>query len=246
MSKRIAKLLYNQINYIFVFITFIVIFTGNNIFGYIMKAKNYLVIIGDIVKSRELKNRGKFQNRFAKALRDIRVFGEQNVVSDFVVTIGDEFQGVLDNANKLFSFFDTLEYVLDNSKFRYGIGVGRISTKINPDAAIGMDGPAFYNARASLEKTKKQNLRYYLTSDTKKDTLINTLMEWLGREKEKWTKQRKEIIKRAYEGQTQTQIAKGLNISQPAISKTLKIPAAHLSFQTEQLVEEEINKILAE
>ena len=39
-------------------------------------------------------------------------------------------------------------------KLRFGIGVGEISTVINPEMALGADGPGYYNARKAIEDLK--------------------------------------------------------------------------------------------
>ena len=213
--------------------------------SYNMSKQKYLVIIGDIVKSREIQDRQNFQQRFKNALKDrSAIFDSQAIVSQFVVTIGDEFQGVLKQADKIFRFFSALEDKLSPLNFRYGLGVSTISTSINKEAAIGMDGPAFYNARAGLETAKKEGLFYCFKSGSDKDATLNMLLSWLSREKEKWPAQKRKIIGLADAGKTQKQIAADLNITQPAVSKTLSIPAVSLANQTEKMIEDEINKIL--
>lgn len=41
-------------------------------------------------------------------------------------------------------------------RLRFGIGFGEISTNIFCEAAIGTDGPAYYEARKMIEKLHKQ------------------------------------------------------------------------------------------
>lgn len=229
--------------------------------GYFMDIQKYLVIIGDIVKSREIKDREKFQEIFEKKSKMIEVFEPNDIVSTFTVTIGDEFQGVLKNANRLFKFIDELEYGLNMTlaykqsyknperakqsyTLRYGIGVGKITTKINKDAAIGMDGPAFYNARKSIENAKKNSLKYFFESGSENDVAINILLNWLSTENKKWNSRKFQIVKLYKDRWTQKQIAESLRISQPAVSKILKNAPVELSIKTEQLVEKEINKII--
>jgi len=137
----------------------------------------------------------------------------------------------LEKAKKLFSL-------------RYGIGLGTITTKINKEAAIGMDGPAFYNARKSIETAKSNNLKFYFTGGYENDKTINTLMHWLGLENKKWNFRKFQIIKLVKDGWTQKQISESLKISQPAVSKILKNIPVGLITDTEQIVENEINKIL--
>ena len=222
-----------------------------------MKHQKYLVIIGDVVKSREIKNREKFQENFhnviEKELKRVRVFETNNIVSSFTITIGDEFQGVLKNASHLFKFIDDLEYGLNSIlafeqteryALRYGIGVGLITTQINKKAAIGMDGPAFYNARKAIENAKKFNLKYCFEGSLEKDDALNILLQWLNQENKKWNFRKFQIVKLYKDAWTQKQIAESLEISQPAVSKILKNTPVTLAMKSEQLIEYEINKII--
>ena len=78
-----------------------------------MGSQNYLVIIGDVVKSREIKDRQRFQEIFKNQFEQTAVFEKDNIVSSFTITIGDEFQGVLNNAARMFKFITDLEYSLN-------------------------------------------------------------------------------------------------------------------------------------
>jgi len=226
-----------------------------------MKQRKYLVLIGDIVKSRQIKDRAHFQEIFKSQFKHIEVFEKHNITSSFTVTIGDEFQGVLNKASNLFKFFDDLEYdlnlvlskehtanELEKTKqlynIRYGIGVGIITTKINKDIALGMDGPAFYNARESIENARKNNQKFCFVSGSEKDASINVLMQWLNIENKKWNFRKFQIVKLYKDAWTQKQIAESLGISQPAVSKILKNAPVELTIRTEKLIENEINKVL--
>jgi SatD family (SatD) len=229
--------------------------------SYVMKTQNYLVIIGDVVKSREIKDRQQFQEIFKDQFEKIGVFEKNNIVSSFTITIGDEFQGVLSKAAKMFKFIADLEYSLNLIpakedtdaalqktkylyKLRYGIGVGTITTKINRAAALGMDGPAFYNARKSIEYARKNNLRFYFAGGSDKDASINTLLQWLNLEIKEWNFRKFQIVKLYKDSWKQEQIAESLGISQPAVSKLLKNTPMELMIQTEDLIENEINSLL--
>jgi len=226
-----------------------------------MPKENYLVIIGDIIKSREITNRKTFQEHFESQFKHKEIFKKNDIVSPFTVTIGDEFQGILGGAGYLFQIINKFEYGLnfvltDNQSIenmeltrqsynlRYGFGIGEITTKINKEAAIGMDGPAFYNARESLEKAKKENFKYCFKSSPQKDEVVNNMLQWLGYETRKWSYQKFQIIKLHKDGWTQKQIAESLRISQPAVSKALKAAPVRLTTQTENIIEQQINSIM--
>jgi len=224
--------------------------------------QKYLVIIGDIIKSREIKNREKLQTIFQAnlnpekirertnihiALSEIVEF--ENVVSRFTVTIGDEFQGVINSANNLFKFILNFEYDIrnefnENLDFRYGFGVGEITTKINKEAAIGMDGPAFYNARESLNLAKRESYKYSFKSNSNRDLVINNMLYWIDDKMMSWSIQKQKILNYYRNQLTQKLISKAIQISQPAVSKAIKNSNADLIIQTENLIENEINNVL--
>ena len=120
----------------------------------------------------------------------------------------------------------------------------KITTNINKDAAIGMDGPAFYNARKGIETAKKNDIKYCFESGSENDATINIMLRWLNAEIKKWNFRKSQIVKLFKDSWTQKQISESLGISQPAVSKILKNAPVELAIQTEQIIEKEINKIL--
>ena len=57
--------------------------------------QEYAVIIGDIVNSRAMDNRGEVQKRFRTVLSDINTKYKAYISAEFKITLGDEFQGLL-------------------------------------------------------------------------------------------------------------------------------------------------------
>lgn len=56
---------------------------------------HYCVIIGDIDKSRTLQRRARIQEKFKEAVAAINKEFKNDIASKFLITLGDEFQGVL-------------------------------------------------------------------------------------------------------------------------------------------------------
>lgn len=114
----------------------------------------YLVLIGDIVSSRQIVQRELTQDKLNSVL--VKVSQENPwLVSPYTITLGDEFQAVFSKADFVFS--ETMEILaaVYPQKVRFSFGVGEISTKINHDEALGMDGPAFHYARDGMDLLKK-------------------------------------------------------------------------------------------
>ena len=216
---------------------------------------DYFVLIGDIEKSRDIKNRQDIQDKLEKTINIINatlVMKQSKPVAPFTVTIGDEFQAVFENPSyimQLINHFEDNFYTLTvknkiNVRFRYGFGIGKISTKLNRRAAIGMDGPAFYNARKSIETAKKENKKFHLHSASVNDNIINLLLDWLGTEISAWNDTKKKAAYLYKLKQTQKEIAEKIKISQPAVSKIVNNRYTKLAIKTEKEVESAFRTIM--
>jgi hypothetical protein len=115
----------------------------------------YLVLIGDVLGSKQLPARAQFQRRLKSALDGLNG-RRKTLVSPYTLTLGDEFQAVYRDASGVFADIFTLLSQVAPVQMRFAVAVGEIVTPINPKQSIGMDGPAFHRARARLEKLKSQ------------------------------------------------------------------------------------------
>ena len=153
----------------------------------------YVALIADIVRSREIekRERSRVQRGLERALKKVNLnpfLGEDIVykfivVSNFIITTGDEFQGLLkegSNPLRVLRFIQT--FLGDKPRIRFGIGRGELVTGIKP-TAVGMDGECFYNARDALNAAKAENVtckaKGFGDFDGKKDldAVINMLLE---------------------------------------------------------------------
>ncbi|WP_295885302.1 SatD family protein [uncultured Thiohalocapsa sp.] len=115
----------------------------------------YLVVIADVIASRELPDRAAAQRRLRASLDSrnaARAPGE--LLSPYTLTLGDEFQVVPARAAGLFG--DLLQVAADLAPvaLRFALALGDIDTAINPQQAIGMDGSAFHRARDGITRLK--------------------------------------------------------------------------------------------
>lgn len=111
----------------------------------------YFAVIGDLVASRSIPAREKFQKQFAQVLSSINESFKPSIASQFTVTVGDEFQGLLSEASQICRMMDSVITRLYPVKVRFGIGIGTMSTEIDPTKSLGADGPAFWAARKAIE-----------------------------------------------------------------------------------------------
>lgn len=183
--------------------------------------ENYLAMIGDIVDSRHLNNRGDVQVRLENLLKTINSCFSSTIKASFLITIGDEFQGLLVPSNQALIIANTILEEMHPVKIRFGLGCGHITTALK-DSALGMDGPAFYAARQAmdyLKMTKESGLR--LSGSGLDQTLlsaVNALMSSLSVIRQFWPDSFKTALPLLRKELTQQEIADATNVTQSAVS----------------------------
>jgi len=182
---------------------------------------DYCVVIGDISKSRELRDRAAIQERFKAAIEEINQRFTDCIVSKFLVTIGDEFQGVLNDVAKSYDVIVAMQELLYPVQFVFGVGVGTITTEIAPEA-IGMDGPAFHNARAALEEGKEEGYEVrYRGWGEPFEHVINAMLVLIEALKRRWTERQFKVITIYRQTGSQAEAARRLKVSGSTISQIL-------------------------
>lgn len=192
----------------------------------------YVAIIGDIKESKKIENRNEVQKKLKKALEEINEKHDNDISSKFIITLGDEFQGLLCNGANTMYIISEIERKMYPVKIRFGVGVGTITTDVSKEMSIGADGPGYYKARNALEvlkdnEKKKQtnaaDIRFEIESDNQATAImINTILSLLTAIKDSWSDRQREIIWDMLEHQdSQIDAAKRLKIKQPAVQKSL-------------------------
>ena len=116
-----------------------------------------IAVIGDIIKSKSISNRQKTQQELRARLGLLNQRHEALLASKFTITLGDEFQGVFKDSTGLFRILDEIIFPLRPISFRFGLGIGRLTTEIDPFTSIGADGPAYWKAREAIDFIHKIN-----------------------------------------------------------------------------------------
>lgn len=183
---------------------------------------NYCAIIGDIVGSRDIKNRQEVQDQFKAALKKANKKYDSYIASNFLVTLGDEFQGLLNKPSLSLEIIEFIREKMHPVELVFGIGIGPMETKFSKDSSIGSDGPAYWYARKMVEKAKYKKPSICLFSDSLEDELINSLILFVETSTNSQTKKQQETVKLYKEFGSQYKVAESLNISQSAVSGTLQ------------------------
>jgi len=187
-------------------------------------------ITADIKESKKLKKRARIQERLKKSLNEINKKYHSELIAGFMITLGDEFQGVLKTPSCWYDVVLDLQEKLEFDIY-YGIGVGSIDTEFS-SKSTEMDGPSFHRSREALEEAKRLKRRIVIKTGGD-DTIINVILALMEAIKEGWTQRQKEIITfyRRHRGLSYEKIAENYGVTKQAISKILH--AAHWNIITE-------------
>ncbi len=182
-----------------------------------MPQKTYCAIIGDINRSRLISNRAQVQRKFAGAVEKINTEFRRVIASKFLITLGDEFQGLLTSSEQSYDLIRRFEDLVEPTQFAFGVGVGAISTPMKKEA-LGMDGEAFHRTRNALgeAKHKKRTICYSFNADSQK--LVNVLVALMDRQWHRLTRKQRRIAQLLKE-QSALEVAERLRVSPQSISK---------------------------
>lgn len=215
----------------------------------------YYAIIGDVKDSRTLPNRNDVQEKLKKVLLDINRIYNEDIAADFLITLGDEFQGLMLKSNNIIKIVKHIQRELHPIQIRFGIGIGEISTKINKKAAIGADGPAFYAARNVItmiheleKKIKIQAPDIQISLYTEKNIFeikeINTLLSLIKTIEDSWTeKQRYTVWDMMINHGSQNECALRMNTSQSTVARRLSDGKYIVYVNAINTVEEAISRL---
>ncbi|WP_293874370.1 SatD family protein [Streptococcus sp. A12] len=193
----------------------------------------YLALIADVIDSKMVQERFDLQKQLEKTLQTMNELFGEFLASNFTLTLGDEFQGLLKVDAPVFQMIDTLRSLLTPTQLRFGIGLGEIVTDIDPLQSIGADGPAYWNARAAINLVHQKNdygntQIYFSSGKEKQDFFVNALIASGEAIRSGWRGSQEEILldllKRCVysENFSQQDLAQSLEINPSALSKRLK------------------------
>ena len=135
----------------------------------------YCAIMGDIIDSRKIiRGRGELQERFKAAIETINNTYSQSIESNFAITEGDGFYGLLHSPNDLLRIMMEIRLAITPYQIRIGIGIGSIGTKIVKHESNLVDGRANSTAREAIDylsETKNKYESVYKTTMLKIDDM---------------------------------------------------------------------------
>lgn len=186
-----------------------------------LPGKPCIALIADMVKSRELPpaQRPKIQERFKHFVDNLNKSYARYLSSRFVITLGDEFQGLLTSATPIPHLMWDIQQRFADRRLRVGIGFGVLYTPLQK-VAINIDGPALYFARAAIQRAAQERLfGGVFFGFGELDPILNGMARILWFHRSKLTAQQLRITELLRGGISQSDVAQKLGITRQAVSK---------------------------
>lgn len=178
-------------------------------------------VIADIVNSRKLVEgeRRDLQSRIGKKLQSYNREFRGHIISKFVLTIGDEFQGLIRAPQIIPDLLWQIESDLHEVSVRVGVGFGTLTTAMRAEA-VGMDGPAFHLARSAIGEAKaNKQLGGVFRGFGNSDMILNGFARLLWYHRSKWSPAQRQAVSLLRTGLKQTDVSEALDVTQQAISQ---------------------------
>jgi hypothetical protein len=182
---------------------------------------HFLAIIGDLRASRSAPERAETQRLLEEALARVSREEKERLAARFVVTLGDEFQGLLRGAGATMRVLLALEGALDGIPVRYGVGWGTLSTPLKEEA-LGMDGPCFHRARGAVDRGKQEDRWVTVWGFGADDEIVNGILSLMAAVRGEWTDIQAETVAETRRAATQRDVAAARGRSESTVSKALK------------------------
>lgn len=184
-----------------------------------------IALIGDVVRSRRVSNRRGLQARLSRALGEVSR-NNRCLASPYTLTLGDEFQAVYRRADRVVADILDLLVSIHPVQARFSLGVGSLSTPINPEQALGMDGPAFHRARAAMEALKREKGLWRIAAEPVETWRpVNHVLAYVGHHAGGWDRNRLRILRQRLDGVPVVQMVEAVGISKVAIHKNIRVAA---------------------
>lgn len=183
----------------------------------------FVALIGDIRGSRNIEDRQEAQQEFKRVVDSLNgQIPNNSTASQFTVTTGDEFQGLLTDATDAVEAAVSVSDRLHPVRLRFGIGRGELDTEVNPNQAIGMDGPCFHRAREAINSARKDGawLRVGGWSNDI-DGRINSMFDLVQCVREDWTERQAQFALALKKEGAQNRVAERFGVSKSTVSESL-------------------------
>jgi len=211
-----------------------------------MKSKGkYVVVTGDLRRSRKTGDRGLIQENLKRAVRLVNREFAKSVVSDFKVVGGDGFQGMLRDGRCLLEIYYRLFEKIGHP-FYFSVGIGDLSTKLSKNIEE-IDGRAFHFARDALDDAKRNGLWVEIKGDFDQLDVWVCIWNLVADRMWGWTDRQREVVvcyrKLRGEPRAIARCARKFRVSERNIYKLLQTSGYWLTEYGEEVLNRFLNEI---
>lgn len=187
-------------------------------------ARQYCVVLGDVVASRDITDRESFQKTARETFRAINDEHNSYIRADFSYIKGiDEFGGVLTSVAPVAAIQRTLSRSMHPEQLRLAAAVGEIDITMEPGNPASMDGPAFATAARVLTEIERDGDTFRLDgTEPLVDGVISDQITLLDVIRQRWSERKMEVVRASERNETQTAVAETLGITRQAVSNHLR------------------------
>ena len=188
---------------------------------------DHVVLMADIIDSRKFNSKELISD-FKRLANFINKKWKKVIVSPITITLGDEFQSVIDTEmNAVRIIFEIEEFIIKSKfqfKLRYVMNYGRIETSVNSSIAYEMLGEGLSKTREKLNKLKTSKKRFSFLSlqNQKNQVNMNKLFVIYQNFVDQWRQNEFEFVHLFLEGKSYQSIAAELNINTASAWKRQK------------------------
>jgi hypothetical protein len=180
-----------------------------------------IALICDVVGSRRQSGRARalLQETLEARLAALNDRYRDAILAKFVVTAGDEFQGLLKDARVIADILWDLEPGAVRIKLRVGIGLGTLETALKR-FAVGMDGPVWHRARGAIELARagRRMGGVFHGFGEREDGVLNGLARLLHALRSRLSPKQLPIIQALRKGASQVNVARRLRLTKQAVN----------------------------
>jgi hypothetical protein len=178
----------------------------------------YPILMADIIDSRKVNSKNLMFD-FKNIVNSINAKWSKEILSPLTITLGDEFQGIINSTENVFKIiFDIEEIIIKKSlniKLRYVVNLGKIDTMINNKIAYEMLGEGLTLAREKLNELKSNRNRFQII--TKQNIIAQDVMNDLFKIYENyvdsWKHNEFYIVNEFLQGNNYKVVAEKLNVN---------------------------------
>lgn len=208
----------------------------------------YCAIIGDLIGSKKIEpeQRAAVQVRLRQLLDEMNEKYSDYMVSPFLLTLGDEFQGLLTASEAALEITEYIDRGLaeHSVRIRYGLGLGEISTgSVNREQALGDDGSVYHRAREGVELLKKKKWKGFpvaIRTGEVDEELLWSVCQLLNDLAEDWNPAQRQYVLDMEQLGEQQLVAEKNRTQQSGVSRALK--RAH--YKTYRKAKEDLKQYL--